>query len=521
MEGEENGALFCWDDVLSECKNGASEKELKKLRSVLKYDFDIDWVENAEITISDVESINIGKNHERPVKVTMDKNGKKATLEISDIPCYELKVEEKNDKRYLYKIKKAYVLIKVKPEYAEEFCIMMIACQGLCNRAKSRTLAELDDVFSVLGPYDFVLELGGVGKDEEERDNKLNRTLFKIRENLGGYIYETCTLTQYDLLKILGDEAKKYLLIAEKYKSGVEPIEYKNFLDKLKKRIVEFDKVYHKYEVKTPTKYVYVLVKVKPPFTEEFFLEMVRFKTLCTDRDPPYDNLARIDKVCYLVGPFDFLLKIRGEDDKITKTILEIREILGDCINETITIEKYQIPMTKEELEKHFERILGEKSLIRWQDGKKIPKESLNPNDEIDLKEISDAKETQLKKLLNKAYLFNWSDFTENDKDRLIKFLKKRYCIGWVDSKNVIQNNKDGTITVPAEKNSISLKLNHEKTKVWLEVDNRRTDEFIVKPENGELNIYDKAKPFLETWELNKQVCELSNRVAELEKRIK
>jgi hypothetical protein len=37
--------------------------------------------------------------------------------------------------------------------------------------------------------------------------------------------------------------------------------------------------------------------------------------------------------------------------------VLEIREILGDCINETITIEKYKIPMTKEKLQKRFVRL--------------------------------------------------------------------------------------------------------------------------------------------------------------------
>ena len=102
---------------------------------------------------------------------------------------------EANEKK-----KEVYVLISVKPKYAEEFCIMMVACKELCKRAcKSKNLAKIDDVFSVLGPFDFLLELSGEGKNEGEMDKKINKTIFKIRETLGSYIDETCTLTKFDL----------------------------------------------------------------------------------------------------------------------------------------------------------------------------------------------------------------------------------------------------------------------------------------------------------------------------------
>ena len=93
--------------------------------------------------------------------------------------------------------KKAYVLIKVKPKYTEEFCIMMVACKEACNRAPvSENLAEIEKVLSVLGPFDFLLVLSSEGKNEE----KINKTVSKIREILGSYINETITLTKFDIM---------------------------------------------------------------------------------------------------------------------------------------------------------------------------------------------------------------------------------------------------------------------------------------------------------------------------------
>ena len=411
MEGEgteakEKKYLFCWDDVPK------NESECKRLRRFLRYDLDIGWAGDAKpIESDDGMSISIEKKDEHSVKITMDKKEKKATLEISDGRTYELKVKKENGKRYIYKKKKAYVLISEKPKYAEEFCIMMVACKGLCDRAsESKKLAEIDEVFSVFGPYDFLLELSGVGENEEERDKKINRTIFKIRETLGGYIYETCTLTEFDLSRFLGDDAKKCLRKAELFKGYVEPYKFKDFVEKLKTGdISNFDIA--KQETATNkilTKDVHVLTKVKPECTEEFFVEMTLFKTVCTNRAPPSENLAKIDEVCSLVGQFDFLLKISGEEEKIIKTLLEIRETLGGYINATLTIEKFKMPMIKEELEKHFEKILREKSLAKLpgRDGEKVPKESHKPDAEIDLKEIYDAETTSLKSLLKKAKTF-------------------------------------------------------------------------------------------------------------------
>lgn len=478
------------------------------------------------------------------------------------------------------KKKEMYVLIKVKPKYIEQFCILMVACRGLCSkRFRSKNLAEIDEVFSVLGPYDFLLKLIGGGKDEEEMDEKINKTIFKIRETLGNYIDETCTLAKFELsdhleedaeflfswddvlekdngrlLNFLKDEfgigwvenvkpcklndgktiqihkegedkitidksedtatvkigdnktyglkvkeengkqkiykysSKNLFKKAESFETGElecfrkflgeetfgklnkirEKLDrdtgkiqnlwknnkhlfnlgynYEQCLEdgsvnaKLKKefegnkytlsgkakllkidkknwKIVDDTKRYGIYNncvqlqiYKIITKDAHVLIKVKPEYTEKFFVGATLFKSLC-DRVRPSENLAGIAEVCSMLGPYDFLLKIIGEEegieggrihDKINKTILTIRETLGSCIYETLTIEKFKIPMRKEELEKLFEKILGENHLYRSPGGEKIPMEC-DYNYKVDLKEIYDAEATSLKNLLKRA----------------------------------------------------------------------------------------------------------------------
>lgn len=161
-------------------------------------------------------------------------------------------------------------------------------------------------------------------------------------------------------------------------------------------------KLYIVYEKK---KVAYVLIKVKPKYTEEFYITMIACKELC-NRAPESKNLAQIDEVYLVLGPFDFFMTLSGENaDKINKTIFKIRETLGSYVNDTLTLTKFKIPMTKEELEKNFEKILGEKYLPHKNEGK-IPDEGLEPEAKIDLKEISNAEISSLIKLLEKAKKF-------------------------------------------------------------------------------------------------------------------
>lgn len=615
MGREETGAtekkyLFSWDNVPGK----DDERLLKSLRD----EFDIGWAESPEIQKYDGrKTICISKGENSAKIIIIDEKEKEATLKISDGRTYALKVKKKNDKLYIYKKKReVYVLIKVKPKYIEQFCIMMVACRGLCNRRfTSKNLAEIDEVFSVLAPFDFLLKLSGEGKDWEEMDVKINKTIFKIRETLGNYINETCTLTEFELsdhledeflfrwdkfpgkddegiieslknkfdiisweedlephksdddktiyirkgeaklskitideekntatlkisdkeiydLKVERENSKRNIYNIYKYSSkglfekaesfetgelecfkkflGEETFDkldkvqekpdrdtakihnlwennkhlfnlddnYEKYLkggsvnDKLKKefkdnehtlsdkakllkidkkncKIVDDTKRYGIYDncgqlqiYKIITKDVHVLIKVKPEYTEEFFVGVTLFKSLC-NRVYLYKNLAEMDGVCSMLGPYDFLLKIVGEGgekeeekihEKINKTILNIRETLGSYICETLTIEKFKIPMTKEELEKLFEKLLGETHLAKlpypYKAGEKIPDECYESNDNIDLKEIYDAETTSLKKLLECGKTFLELEYL-NERidgltDRVEKLEKKR-----------------------------------------------------------------------------------------------
>jgi hypothetical protein len=87
-----------------------------------------------------------------------------------------------------------------------------------------------------------------------------------------------------------------------------------------------------------------------------------------------------------------------------------------------------------------------------------------------------DHKKTKMKVIINKI---------ENDKliaKRVEEFITKKE-----NGKNII---KIRTIKISDGENSIFLRLNNNETKVDLIINDGRTDEFIVKNENGRLNIY-------------------------------
>ena len=87
-------------------------------------------------------------------------------------------------------------------------------------------------------------------------------------------------------------------------------------------------------------------------------------------------------------------------------------------------------------------------------------------------------------------YLFNWDNIPGNDNERLIRFLKTRFGIEWAENAKFEKTDNSMTIRVFTEKQSLSLRLNNDKTKVNLEIDDGRTDEFTVETEDDKLNIY-------------------------------
>ena len=87
-------------------------------------------------------------------------------------------------------------------------------------------------------------------------------------------------------------------------------------------------------------------------------------------------------------------------------------------------------------------------------------------------------------------YLFSWEIIPGNGNGRLIEILMQNFSIEWVKAAKINKNDDGKTIRVTNGMNFLSLTLNNEKTNVNLEIDDGRTDEFIVKTENGERNIY-------------------------------
>jgi hypothetical protein len=96
-----------------------------------------------------------------------------------------------------------------------------------------------------------------------------------------------------------------------------------------------------------------------------------------------------------------------------------------------------------------------------------------------------------LKRKLNiNKYLFTWEEVPGRDDDILRNFLKKTFYIDWIGNARVEKIEDGKTIRLLSKKNFLSLKLNDEKTNVSLILDDGRADEFIVRIENENLNIY-------------------------------
>lgn len=99
--------------------------------------------------------------------------------------------------------------------------------------------------------------------------------------------------------------------------------------------------------------------------------------------------------------------------------------------------------------------------------------------------------EISIRNLIGGTYLFSWDDIPGNDNVSLIKFLKKRYSIDWVDTTKIEKIDDGRTIRLCLKNNFISIKLNDEKTKVNLKIDHGITDAFNARTENSKLNIYE------------------------------
>lgn len=195
---------------------------------------------------------------------------------------------------------------------------------------------------------------------------------------------------------------------------------------------------------------------------------------------------------------------------------------LVGVISALLLIYSYQYKQTKgaeKEIEK-ISRELKEESLQHWPDylmdevakwGTRIlmAKDVLEENEKISNKQDELYKLTKksfidkVEESLNRikkykewcdVYLFNWNEIPGKDSDKLKELLEHKYRLDWVKKAKIKKTSDGGSINVATKQNSISLKLNNEKTKVILEMIDGRTDELTVKIEDGKLNIYKSYK---------------------------
>lgn len=90
--------------------------------------------------------------------------------------------------------------------------------------------------------------------------------------------------------------------------------------------------------------------------------------------------------------------------------------------------------------------------------------------------------------------LFSWSKIIGDNNIIPKKFLIQNYNIDWLEAAKKEVINSDKTVKIFNNNNDdhLLLKLNDENTKVNLTINGYRYDEFIVKVENSEVNIYKK-----------------------------
>lgn len=86
--------------------------------------------------------------------------------------------------------------------------------------------------------------------------------------------------------------------------------------------------------------------------------------------------------------------------------------------------------------------------------------------------------------------LFSWNDLPGKDNAQIIKHLRDNMNMRWVKNPEIRKSNDGKHITVTKGKNSIIFKLNEEESRVSLEINGERIYKYILKEENGKLNIY-------------------------------
>jgi CRISPR-associated endonuclease/helicase Cas3 len=115
---------------------------------------------------------------------------------------------------------------------------------------------------------------------------------------------------------------------------------------------------------------------------------------------------------------------------------------------------------------------------------------------------------------LDDEFLFSWDEIPGNHNGKLIELLNRDFGIDCVNTAKIEKIEDNKTIKLYSENNYVSLTLNFEKTKVTLTINGSKANEFVVKVENGTLNVYDdNAK------KVKQKYCEIRDIKDPLERR--
>ncbi len=134
--------------------------------------------------------------------------------------------------------------------------------------------------------------------------------------------------------------------------------------------------------------------------------------------------------------------------------------------------------------------IKQEEAILLIDEAHNIGEETEQKNSEkLDVNLINEAI-----KQIEKLNLFSWDEIPGKDESRLIEYLIENFGVNWITTAKIERISHIGTISISTENNSLSLRLNNEKTRVNLTIDDGRTDELPVKKEHGKLNVYNSSE---------------------------